>query len=1316
MNHSPYSSRLFSTAFSLLLALLATLSITPAYAADSLLGWGNNNNHQTDIPPGLNSAPAIAGGVLHSLALRTNGTVVAWGDNFFGQTNVPPGLSNVIAVAGGETYSLALKSNGTVTVWGTQPAAPSNLTNAIAIAAGWRHCLALRQDNTVVSWGSTNPVPAGLSNVIAIAAGAELSVALLKNGTVTAWGDNTYGQTNVPVGLSNVIAIACGKEHALALKADGRLVAWGRNDDGQTNVPPSATNVFAIAAGASHSIALKVNSTVSAWGYNVFNQTNVPASAGFHRIAAGGYHNLAFVGDASPYVITQPRSQTVSLLRDIKLSVFAIGTQPIRYQWRQNSTNLVGATAASLTITNAQFTNSGIYSVTLSNSAGVTPSADAVVNVIYGPPAIVGPPLGTNVICGDGVVLAPDIDGTPPIDYQWQFQGVPLLYETNATLTITNVGPANVGAYTIALSNAFGVTTGAFGNVTITVEQPYITSELFADGIQCQPFTNIIIAPHAVRFEATDLPPGLTLDTTNGIISGLPMNYGTFASTISAMSYCATQSETLTLTFFPGPPVIVGALTAVGTQGQPFSYTISALYSPIRYDAFPLPLGLSIDKSNGVISGIPIEAGTFTPTITAYNPCTSYSEVLTLNFSSAAPVITSASTISRQENQPLTYQITATRSPFGFGGANLPDGLSVNPTNGLISGQPLFPGDYDSTIFATNIWGAGFAPLHFTITNRPVTGLSIANVTYSYSSPYLLDFQFSLRDNDDPEQGNAIATQPQALAITAKEGTQTISPSETAVLALRGNSKQVKANLVLDFSESVASLSNGDTNSDGVSDAVDNLVLGAQIFVNQQPKSAQIGVYEFHREDFSPAQVVPLTTDKALLNRSIAGIWTNYVGWFPAASRCWDAITMAITNLGPANPDEQHYVVFISDGRDESSLATVTNVITLATNNNVQIYCVGFGDEVDEATLINITTETHGRYYRAANPAELATQFGQIGKDVNGQYLLRWATLKRSSTAFMPSFSVTYQGLTAFSPPNPVTTNIITDPPPGMTNYTTNFIIAYYIPTQHTGTVTQGALRLSTDSAVSPTSITLRARYIPRFIRQLRLHYRANWPCTTSILSTNVGELLYGWSLTETNDGAGGKWLSLASTNTQSLATSLQFAALGDLIHFNFQDILSPTNAFSLLELDNTIYTNTGGQKFVIENTNAFVVAYTNLPYGTPIPWMMAHGITSNFLAAELADPDGDGVPTWQEYIANTDPQNAASKLRMLGLSTDIYGRYFVTFDSAPNRTYRLETSYDFFTWEVVEDNIPGVGGPMTILDRRYIPWASQVFYRAVVH
>ena len=73
-----------------------------------MVAWGNNFYGQTNVPAGLNNVAAIAAGGRHSLALKTDGTVVAWGFNTAGQCNVPTGLTNVEAIAARGNHSMVL--------------------------------------------------------------------------------------------------------------------------------------------------------------------------------------------------------------------------------------------------------------------------------------------------------------------------------------------------------------------------------------------------------------------------------------------------------------------------------------------------------------------------------------------------------------------------------------------------------------------------------------------------------------------------------------------------------------------------------------------------------------------------------------------------------------------------------------------------------------------------------------------------------------------------------------------------------------------------------------------------------------------------------------------------------------------------------------------------------------------------------------------------------------------------------------------------------------------------------------------------------
>lgn len=1211
-------------------------------AASTPRAWGANALLQCQAPSDLTNLIAIAAGKSHSLALKADGTVVGWGGNLAGQASVPAGLKDVVAIAAGGDYSLALKNDGTVVGWGSQPAPPASLTNVQTIAAGWTHSLALRRDGTVVAWGNQMALPANLTGVTAIAAGNGQSLALRADGSVVAWGDDSFGKTKVPLAATNIVAIAAGGDHCLALQQGGKVIAWGRNDYAQATVPPNL-QASAIAGGALHSVALRTDGTLVAWGDNTYNQIGAtPADNGYANVTAGDNHNLAIKGDGSPLIITQPASQIAAFSKTASFRVIVGGTPPFTYWWYHDSAWLSEASGPTLTLTNLQPSDSGIYTVHIFNRFGWAGSTPAVLTVVGAgvPPAFSSTPQSQTNICGETVAFQAAAEGSAPLSYQWHFQGLPIPGATQTSLVFTNITAAQAGEYSILVTNAFGsCTTGAVLTVTVV------------------------------------------------------------------------------------PPVITSPLALYATQGQAFRYTLQALHSPMSYSAIFLPSGLDLDPTNGIIAGTPLESGLFSPIVTCFNSCTSDTELFTFTIAPAIPVITSSTNASGSEGAPFNYQIKASNSPNWFGARDLPVGLLVDPNSGLISGTTPYPGTFHSVLLASNVWGIGTADVWFTFGNSVITNLFVGNLSYNYSTPYLLDFQFSLyslADTNDPTSVQPLVVDPTLLSATCLEDDTPISPSETGSFIVQGRNKVLKYYLVLDFTESIASAANGDTNLNGISDAVDFMVDGAKDFVDQQAFDTQIGVYEFHREDMAPSNVVTFTIDKELLHSSIDGIWTNYVRGFSAGSRVWDALMATINEFGTNNPDEEHNIVLVSDGQDDSSLNSATNVISAATNAGVKIFCVGFGPELNANSLQNLALQTQGSYYTARTPADLAARFAQVAKSARGQYILRWATLRRSTDPFMPSFHISYAGLGADSPTNPVTQDfnnpiIDTNATPPTTNYplVTNFIIAYYYPSSNAGPVTVGNLRIVPDAEVRPTGMNLRATYVPRDIGQLRFHYRPNWPCTASLQSTNPGEMLFGWSMTETNDEAGGKWLLL---NSPIPDLGMPFASFGKLVTFTFKDLFNPSNAFSFFDVDNTLYTNAGGQEFVFADTNSYLRQFPVLPYGTPVPWLMSYGYTANFTNAELLDPDNDGLPNWQEYRANTQPKSAASVFIVRTVTRQPDGRFQLRFSTALNRTYQVQGSLDLLNWQVVQDNITGVGQDMTITDTRFLPGVSNIFYRVLVY
>ena len=76
-------------------------------------------------------------------------------------------------------------------------------------------------------------------------------------------------------------------------------------------------------------------------------------------------------------------------------------------------------------------------------------------------------------------------------------------------------------------------------------------------------------------------------------------------------------------------------------------------------------------------------------------------------------------------------------------------------------------------------------------------------------------------------------------------------------------------------------------------------------------------------------------------------------------------------------------------------------------------------------------------------------------------------------------------------------------------------------------------------------------------------------------------------------------------------------------------------------------------------------------------------------------DFDGDGVSNGNEWLALTDPADAASTMRVTQL-VRTGNNLDVTYPTVLGRNYTLETSPDLATWTPTGTTIPGTGGSVT--------------------
>ena len=218
-------------------------------------------------------------------------------------------------------------------------------------------------------------------------------------------------------------------------------------------------NGAAIASATTSRLQLANVQTTNAGTYMV----TVTNSAGSQSASATLTVNPAATG---PSITGPPQSLTVTNGGLASFSVIATGTAPLSYQWLKGAAPVPTATNAIYSISSVTTNDAGGYSVIVSNSVNSITSTMATLTVLL-PPSIITPPQGLTVSNGLNASFTVVAAGSPPLSYQWQFNGVARTGATSSSLTITNAQLADQGDYTVVVSNAVGSITSPAAHLTV---------------------------------------------------------------------------------------------------------------------------------------------------------------------------------------------------------------------------------------------------------------------------------------------------------------------------------------------------------------------------------------------------------------------------------------------------------------------------------------------------------------------------------------------------------------------------------------------------------------------------------------------------------------------------------------------------------------------------------------------------------------------------------------------------------------------------------------------------------------------------------
>ena len=173
----------------------------------------------------------------------------------------------------------------------------------------------------------------------------------------------------------------------------------------------------------------------------------------------------------------------------------------------------------------------------------------------------------------------------------------------------------------------------------------------------------------------------------------------------------------------------------------------------------------------------------------------------------------------------------------------------------------------------------------------------------------------------------------------------------------------------------------------------------------------------------------------------------------------------------------------------------------------------------------------------------------------------------------------------------------------------------------------------------------------------------------------------------------------------------------------NYTDVAAPAGSVSYMVRPFKLqvstagsYTNAGQGIFTIVGD---VPGYA--PMGTPIAWLIANvGVTNDYAAMELQDPDGDRLATWEEYRAGTDPDDVGSVFKILGChylgpSNEII--WYGTTNSGVLTDFAVDLLTNLMDrpWQRVGSNLTRSATGINTWTHTNSPSEPPVFYRVVI-
>jgi polygalacturonase len=241
-------------------------------------------------------------------------------------------------------------------------------------------------------------------------------------------------------------------------------------------------------------------------------------------------------------------------------------------------------------------------------------------------PVILSQPQTQTRSAGQTATFTVGHNGSLPLSYQWIYStNTPIADATNATFTIPDVQPADEGAYSVIISNPYGVVTSAVAQLSVYAAPPSIQAQ--PQSLTAIPGQNATFSVNAIGsdplsyqwFYNTNTPLPDAAEPVVTLINVQPSDAGSYSVLVSnLLGTVVSSNAVLTVNTNPAAPVFITQPVPVAAwPGDTVNFSAAAVGTqPITYQW--KKNSASIDGATSTTLTLtnvqPSDAGTYTVT------------------------------------------------------------------------------------------------------------------------------------------------------------------------------------------------------------------------------------------------------------------------------------------------------------------------------------------------------------------------------------------------------------------------------------------------------------------------------------------------------------------------------------------------------------------------------------------------------------------------------------------------------------------------------------------------------------------------------